>query len=115
MRPIFIPDHVAIKKVIIGKKLSQQALNRVQKEAEFLRELSYKVKEGPFINYYHNFIDINPETDQYSFYILMEYVDGGDLLELIKKTKQNNMKITEDQIWKFSKAINNGLKILHEK
>ena len=45
----------------------------------------------------------------------MEYVDGGDLLELIKKTKQNNLKITEDQIWKFSKAITTGLKILHEK
>ena len=43
----------------------------------------------------------------------MEYADGGDLYERIKKHKKKGTKFAEEEIWRIFIQIVKGLKILH--
>ncbi len=45
----------------------------------------------------------------------MAYYSKGDLSQYIKNKKENNQKISEDQIWKFTIQICLGLLYLHSK
>lgn len=47
--------------------------------------------------------------------IIMEYAEGGDLLSLIKKTKNNKETISENIIWMYLIQMLFGLRALHEK
>lgn len=44
----------------------------------------------------------------------MEFADGGDLQQLIDKTKKENGFISESDIWRFAVQMINGIKYLHE-
>jgi NIMA (never in mitosis gene a)-related kinase len=47
-------------------------------------------------------------------YILMEHCEGGDLQKLIKKHKKEGTKVSEIDIWRYTKETLEGLKYLHD-
>ena len=51
----------------------------------------------------------NPST----LCIVMEYADGGDLYERIKKHKKNKTQFSETEIWRIFIQVVKGLKTLH--
>lgn len=44
----------------------------------------------------------------------MEYADGGDLQELLKKKMSSNNKFNENFIWQVTYDLLRGLKVLHQ-
>ena len=47
--------------------------------------------------------------------IIMEYADGGDLTNQLKKHKNENKKIDEDLIWYWFLQICQGIRYMHSK
>ena len=43
----------------------------------------------------------------------MEYAEGGDLYSLIKQNKKEKVTFTEEELWKFSYEILQGIDYLH--
>jgi NIMA (never in mitosis gene a)-related kinase len=66
-------------------------------EVNILRDL----KHQHIVRYYDRIID----KKNTKIYIIMEYCEGGDISELIKKCTTNREHIPEDQIWKIFAQI----------
>lgn len=45
----------------------------------------------------------------------MEYADGGDILSVIKKNKEQGVNMAEDLIWSYALQMLMGLKALHDR
>ena len=74
-------------------------------EVEFLRVIN-----GPtIIKFAESFIE------NQNIYILMEYAEGGNLSELIAKTKAENKRFSEDQILMYTAQLTLSLLALHSK
>ena len=95
---------VAIKIVTINKKNIKEiksALNEV-------RILS-SIKSKYIVEYIEAFV--NPSHTQ--FWIVMEFMGGGDLANKIKYAQKKNIKIPESQIWNYLIQILKGIKDLN--
>lgn len=46
--------------------------------------------------------------------IVMEYADGGDIFQMIKRHQKEARFIDEDEIWKAFIQCVRGLKVLHD-
>ena len=74
-------------------------------EVEFLRVIT-----GPtIIKFTESFIE------NQNIYILMEYAEGGNLSELIAKTKAEKKRFSEDQILMYTAQLTLSLLALHSK
>ena len=64
-----------------------------------------------------NIVSINkyfkPKEDKDSFYILLEYCEGGDLNEYIKKSLQKSRFLSDSLILRWLKQITQGLDYCH--
>ena len=86
----------------MGSKDRKNALNeiRILASLEHPQIISYK--------------DAFYEESTKSLWIIMEFADGGDLQQLIDKTKREKKTISESDIWKYAVQMINGIKYLHE-
>lgn len=91
--------HYALKKVKLPElksKEKENALNEVR--------LLASVRDPNIICYKQAFYD-NPST---SLCIVMEYADGGDLLQKISTMKKEGKYIEESEIWEIAIQIVKG-------
>eukprot|EP01006_Ploeotia_vitrea_P031112 TRINITY_DN63423_c0_g1_i1.p1 TRINITY_DN63423_c0_g1~~TRINITY_DN63423_c0_g1_i1.p1 ORF type:complete len:450 (-),score=54.65 TRINITY_DN63423_c0_g1_i1:1405-2754(-) len=105
-------------KGLVWKELCYGTMTEKQKklivsEVNILREL----RHPNIVRYYDRIID----KEEMKIYIVMEHCDGGDLLQLIKRTKaakaENRMHrgIPEDQIWTYFFQLCLALKECHNR
>jgi NIMA (never in mitosis gene a)-related kinase len=95
----------AMKKVKLGKlteREKQNALNEVRILASIQHPNIIAYKEAFF------------EEATQSLCIVMEFADGGDLLQQIGTHKKKGTLFTEKEIWQYFVQIVKGLKTLHE-
>ena len=92
-------------KEIQTKVASKEENEQLFKEAKILSTINNE----NVVKYSESF------TENDTFNIVMEYCDGSDLNNYIKKHKQKNMKIDEKKIYKFIQNICNGLIDIHSK
>ena len=97
-------------KTLIWKELdygqmSEKEKEQIVNEVNILREL----KHPNIVKYYDRIID----KKHSKIYIIMEYCEGGDLNQLIKRCKKNNEHIAEDIIWKIYTQVLLAIHIIH--
>jgi NIMA (never in mitosis gene a)-related kinase 1/4/5 len=95
----------ALKKVRILKLKEKEKRNALN-EVRFLAS----IKHPNIISYKEAFFD---ESSQ-SLCLVMEYADGGDLLERIKLYQKKGMYMSESFLWSMSLQLARGLKCLHD-
>ena len=86
------------KQLLVWKELdygqmSEKEKQQIVSEVNILREL----KHQNIVRYYDRILD----KKHARIYIIMEYCEGGDLGQLIKRCKKNKEYIAEDVIWKI--------------
>ena len=98
------------KKILIWKELyygqmSEKEKEQIVTEVNILREL----KHPNIVRYYDRIID----KKQSKIYIIMEYCEGGDISQLIKRCKKANEYIAEDIIWKIFTQVLLAIHAIH--
>ena len=98
------------KKILIWKELfygqmSEKEKEQIVTEVNILREL----KHPNIVRYYDRIID----KKQSKIYIIMEYCEGGDINQLIKRCKKSNEYIAEDIIWKIFTQVLLAVHAIH--
>lgn len=89
-------------KTLVWKELDYGSMNDKEKkqlvaEVNILRDL----KHQHIVRYHDRIID----KKNTKIFIIMEYCEGGDISQLIKKCKNEREHIPEDQIWKIFTQI----------
>ena len=97
-------------KVLIWKELdyglmSEKEKEQIVSEVNILREL----KHPNIVRYYDRIIDKKNSR----IYIIMEYCEGGDLNQLIKRCKKTGEFIAEDIIWKIFTQVLLAIHVIH--
>lgn len=96
---------VAIKIVDISK-MDKAGIDSILNEIRILSSIS-----NPYIvEYYEAFLD----SSETHFWIIMEYVGGGDLANAIKISQRDKIRINEKQIWSYLIQILKGILDLHK-
>lgn len=93
-----------IKKINI-EHLPKKNQKEVIHEAQILK----KIDHPNIVKYYCSFMDGK------SLCIVMEYIDGGDLHQLIKSYNEKKQMIPENEIWKMASELSLALEYLHGK
>ena len=98
------------KKTLIWKELdygqmSEKEKEQIVSEVNILREL----KHPNIVRYYDRIIDKKHSR----IYIIMEYCEGGDLNQLIKRCKKSGEYIAEDIIWKIFTQVLLAIHVIH--
>ena len=98
------------QKVLVWKELdygqmSEKEKQQIVSEVNILREL----KHQNIVRYYDRILD----KKHAKIYIIMEYCEGGDLGQLIKRCKKNKDYIAEDVIWKIFTQVVLALHLCH--
>ena len=98
------------KKTLIWKELdygqmSEKEKEQIVSEVNILREL----KHPNIVRYYDRIIDKKHSR----IYIIMEYCEGGDLNQLIKRCKKTGEYIAEDIIWKIFTQVLLAIHVIH--
>lgn len=98
------------RKVLVWKELDYDLMSDKEKEqivteVNILREL----KHPNIIRYYDRIID----KKESKIYIIMEYCEGGDINQLIKRYKKSNEHIPEDIIWKIFTQVLLAIHAIH--
>lgn len=98
-------DRKAIIKMIDISRASVKERQDALKEAQVLKELRH-----PYIvRYRENFLD-----DGW-ICIAMDYCEGGDLSDRVKKARQKNENFTEDQVLRWFTQMTLAIKYVHDK
>ena len=98
--------------ILVWKELNYGKMNEKEKsqivaEVNILRELQH-----PHIVQYHDrFID----KKNLKIYIIMEYCQGGDLQQIIRRCIKQGESINEEFIWKIFAQIVSGLQYCHRR
>lgn len=79
------------------------------KQKEALQEVTMlrKVDHPHIVRYYASFIEDN------TLYILMEYVDGGDLHKAIRAQRDRHRLFSETKLWKIAYELTLAVQYLH--
>jgi len=98
------------KKILVWKELDYSQMSEKEKqqlvnEVNILREL----KNQNIVRYYDRIID----KKNSKIYIIMEYCEGGDLSQLIKRLKKKKESISEDVIWKIFTQVILAIHYIH--
>lgn len=95
----------ALKKVRISQLKEKEKRNSLN-EIRFLASIKHK----NIISYKEAFFDENSQ----SLCLVMEYADGGDLLERIKLYQKKGSYMSESFVWNLLIQLAKGLKCLHD-
>nr|XP_018670897.2 serine/threonine-protein kinase Nek11-like [Ciona intestinalis] len=93
---------VVLKETNLGAEIPKE---KVREEAVLLTSLNHT----HIVQFYECFFDCN------SFYIIIEYCEGGDLATKIRKTKDNNETIPPNLFLKWTYHMLIALEYLHSK
>ncbi len=96
----------ADNKILVWKELNYGKMKEKEKqqlvsEVNILRELNHP----NIVKYYDRIID----KANARIYIIMEYCEGGDLAQIIKRCRKQQDQIAEDVIWKILTQITMAL------
>lgn len=99
-------------KILVWKELNYGRMTEKEKqqlvsEVNILKDLSHP----NIVRYYDRIID----KQKGKIYIVMEYCEGGDMGQLIKKCKRNNDYIAEDVVWKIFMQLALALRECHHR
>ena len=95
----------AMKEILSSKYTSQEELNQVEKEIKLLENL----RHPHVITYFNSF------KENGNIYIIIEYINGGNLEELLIKHIKDKKNIPEKTLWDLLIQSLSGLLYLHEK
>ena len=95
---VSLVNHIPSKKQMVWKKINygqlrEKEIHQLINEVNILREL----KHENIVRCYDKIVD----KKHTNLYIVMEYCKGGDLAQLISKSKKKGQHIIEDFIWKI--------------
>ena len=98
------------KKILIWKELDYGQMSEKEKE-QIVTEVNIlqELKHPNIVRYYDRIID----KKQSKIYIIMEYCEGGDINQLIKRCKKSNEYIAEDIIWKIFTQVLLAVNAIH--
>ena len=94
----------AIKVIPISKLTAKQIQNTLNEI-----RIICSIDHPNVVKYYDAFIS----NDNSLLFVVMEYLEGGDLSDRLSCLSKNNLNFDEEQIWKYSIQIMQGLFILH--
>jgi len=99
-------------KVLVWKELYYGTMTEKEKqqlvsEVNILREL----RHPNIVRYYDRIID----KQNQKIWIVMEYCEGGDMLQAIKKLKKDKQLFPEETVWKFFMQIVLALHEIHRR
>ncbi|KAJ3354275.1 G2-specific serine/threonine protein kinase [Allomyces javanicus] len=94
---------IMARKEIDYRKMREKERRQLVQEVNILRDLVHP----NIVRYYSRFVD----RENYLIYILMEYCEGGDLSTLIKRHRQERVRIPEETIWSYFSQL---VAALHE-
>ena len=95
----------AMKEIQCSKYKSQEEVNQVEKEIKLLENL----RHPHVITYFNSF------KQNGNIYIIIEYINGGSLEELLIQNIKQKTRISEKMIWDLLIQSLSGLLYLHEK
>ena len=95
----------AMKEIQTSKYKSQEEVNQVEKEIKLLENL----RHPHVITYFNSF------KQNGNIYIVIEYINGGSLEDLLVKNIKQQKKIDEKTLWDLLIQSLSGLLYLHEK
>ena len=95
----------AMKEIQTSKYKSQEEVNQVEKEIKLLENL----RHPHVITYFNSF------KQNGNIYIVIEYINGGSLEDLLVKNIKQQKKIDEKALWELLIKSLSGLLYLHEK
>ena len=95
----------AMKEIKSSRYQSEKQRQSVEKEIKLLENLHHP----NVITYFKSF------RENGNFYIIIEYINGGSLEDLLLENIQNKRRITEKKIWDLLIQSLSGLLYLHEK
>jgi len=99
-------------KILVWKELYYGTMTEKEKqqlvsEVNILREL----RHPNIVRYYDRIID----KQNQKIWIVMEYCEGGDMLQTIKKLKKEKGRLDEETVWKFFMQIVLALHEIHRR
>ena len=95
----------AMKEILTSKYKSQEEINQVEKEIKLLENL----RHPHVITYFNSF------KERGNIYIIIEYINGGSLEDLLKENIDKKKRIDEKTLWDLMIQSLSGLLYLHEK
>lgn len=108
--------YMALKRISIGNSISEQKRMRVMRETQILATVDHPQIIKMYNHFLHKETQNSPASDANWFlYILMEYAENGDLLQLIDKHKSEKTFVDEDKIWEICRQVTEGLSHLHQR
>lgn len=100
-----VDSKIVAVKIVDTSNLNKAGIESILNEIRILSSIS-----NPYIvEYYEAFVD----DDDSTFWIVMEYLGGGDLLNMIKVATKNKQPFSEKQIWSYAIQMLRALKELH--
>jgi len=94
----------AMKEIKLNRYRTKVQFNEIEKEIKLLENIHHP----HVITYFTSF------REKDSFYIITEYINGGNLENLIKKNLKLNKNIEEREVWDLLIQSLSGLLYLHE-
>ncbi len=98
------------REVLVIKRIDLTQM-KAKEKTKTLKEIEImQLLDHPhIITYFHSFLEDN------AIAIVMEYVDGGDLAQLIQKLKASRKYISEKELMALMKGLLSALEFLHAK
>ena len=96
----------ALKKVELSKMTKYDEKRLSMHEKKLLPQISHP----HIIKYHYSFFD-----DNENLYIILDYINNGDVKKLIKSYNTLNIKLPEELIWNLLLQCMSGLVFLHDK
>ena len=108
-----------VNKVIFKKNNKIYALKKVEisrmKDIDFKRLTLNEIKLLPQLSHPHIIKYLHSFKDDENLYIILDYINNGDIETLIKSYNDLKMQIPEEMIWNFLLQCMSGLVYLHDK
>ena len=95
----------AMKKIVLSKIKEEKVIKLMENETKILEELNNPL----VVKYYKSFNEDN------ALFILMEFMDNGDLLGMFKASKSLNKPIPEEKIYDIFIQSMKALAFIHSK
>ena len=105
---VYTVKHISTGDLYVLKRVNTSDMSRseiLDAENEFI--IHQALRHPNIVNYQTHF------KDKKSLFMILEYMEGGDLGQYIEKHKRKHQKITEIKIWNFFIQACLGIQYLH--
>ena len=98
-----------VKSLKNGNQYAMKEIRRIQNKDKKEIKLIKNLHHPHIVTYYNSFIQNN------NLYIILEYINGNNLQDLISKNENNGTRIEEKKVWDLLVQSLSGLLYLHDK